>query len=232
MKKILILIFSIIHLFVYSQEKGTVKNKKIPQQVGKVNMKKKTFANLCKETKRYSAIKRNKLYPFNQSNRIELVSFEDMENYKDNYIYDTIYSNKEKNNISIPPFQLFQYSSKYRNAQTLIQKESFSLPPFKNVKVLSIASRDSLSHILFNIKYSGIIQMSSENKCYQPRNAIIFYDKEDKLLEYLEVCFSCEGKRMSWNAKNIDWCDTKYTNLVHFFRQSGIEFGTYPMLLP
>jgi hypothetical protein len=71
-----------------------------------------------------------------------------------------------------------------------------------------------------------VIYSNSETKCYQPRNAILFYDKDGDLLEYLEICFTCDGRRLSWEAKNIDWCGTKYKNLIQIFRQNGIEFGT------
>lgn len=229
MKKSFLVIFLFVCFVGYSQKetKNTVKIKS--SKAIKVDWAKETKAHGCKETKLYDVKQRNSFYPFTHAFKIALVSFEDIDNYRDNYVPDTTFLNNGKYNTSYPSFQLFKFSSKHRNSNYMYKVDDFALPPFKKIVILSSSSRDSLSNILFNSKYLGHIRMSPEVKCYQPRNAILFYDKEGNLLEYLEICFNCSGRRLSWNNSNIDWCDSKYEKLGQLFRQSGIKFGTYEM---
>ena len=222
--------FVIFLLFVYFGGYSQKKTKNIGEIKSSIDRTKEAKAHYCKEIKLFNKIQRNSLYPFKNSSKIELVAFEDIDNYRDNYITDTTFLENGKYNISNPSFQLFKFSSKHRDSNYINKTDDFELPPFRKIVQLSSASRDSLSNILFNFKYLGKIRISEELKCYQPRNAIFFYDKEGNLLEYLEICFSCSGNRLSWNNNNIDWCDSKYAKLIQLFRQSGIKFGTYEMM--
>lgn len=217
MKNTFLIILSFLSVVAYSQKASKAPYKKPHHKVRKSDYEKENLNHRCRETIQFSVSKRRKLYPFNQANKIELVAFEDIYNYKNNFDPDTTPS---------PRLQLLKYSSKYRNNSTIKSEQEFNLPPFVVIKTLGMASKDSLSHILFNIKYAGVIYSNSTTKCYQPRNAILFYDKDGGLLEYLEICFTCDGNRLSWKAKNIDWCDSKYKNLKQIFRQNGVEFGT------
>lgn len=43
-------------------------------------------------------------------------------------------------------------------------------------------------------------------KCYNPRHAILFYDKNDKIYGYMEMCFDCNGSESSENFKTFSGC--------------------------
>ncbi|HCQ12728.1 hypothetical protein [Flavobacterium sp.] len=43
-------------------------------------------------------------------------------------------------------------------------------------------------------------------KCYNPRHAILFYDKNDKIYGYIEMCFDCNGSESSENFKAFSGC--------------------------
>ncbi|MDZ7900695.1 MAG: hypothetical protein U5N85_22045 [Arcicella sp.] len=227
MKNVIIMIFLFISFNSFSQKKtkNIVRNNH-----NKTNWTKENIAHRCKEVKLFSVRMRNNMYPFKKATKIELVAFEDIDNYRDNYISDTTFFDNGDINNSYPPLQLFKFASKFRDKKHINKTDDFSLPPFKKRVVVSSDSRDSLSNILFNFKFLGKTRTDYDVKCYQPRNAILFYDAEGNLLEYLEICFSCTGRRLSWNNNNIDWCDSKYEKLGLLFRQSGIKFGTYEMM--
>ena len=86
---------------------------------------------------------------------------------------------------------------------------------------------DALTHILYNVTYRGEILTSEVLFCYNPRNAILFYDSDAHLLEFIELCFECLGERSSSETISIgDLCNQKYDLLKNFFLKAGIEIGT------
>jgi hypothetical protein len=46
--------------------------------------------------------------------------------------------------------------------------------------------KDSLFQALF---YNELV--TSHTSCYNPRNGILFYDEENKLIGFIEICFEC-----------------------------------------
>jgi hypothetical protein len=62
--------------------------------------------------------------------------------------------------------------------------------------------------------------------CYEPRNAILFLDKDKKVIAYIELCFDCsqylvrEGK-----IKIGEFCDEKFERIKDIFKRSGITYG-------
>ena len=99
------------------------------------------------------------------------------------------------------------------------------------VKTLEKEQLEELTNIFYNVSYKGDVLLEYETGCYNPRNAILFYDSSDHLLEFIELCFECDGNRLS-SDKIIpgDWCDQKYSLLKQFFLKSGIEIGTIKAL--
>ncbi|MOA33645.1 hypothetical protein D3C78_1549570 [compost metagenome] len=81
--------------------------------------------------------------------------------------------------------------------------------------------------ILYNIDYKETGFVVGTAGCYDPRNAILFFDKTEKLLAYIEVCFECRGYKNS--SDKIDfggfWGD-KYEILRQYFIALGVQFGT------
>jgi hypothetical protein len=96
----------------------------------------------------------------------------------------------------------------------------------KEVKVLSTAQVDSLTQILFNVGYKGYFFTEVDAKCYNPRNAIVFFDATGKLLAFIELCFECQKYRLSsQKIRTGDFCVEKYELLKDFFFKVGIEYG-------
>lgn len=64
------------------------------------------------------------------------------------------------------------------------------------------------------------------SKYYTPRNAILFFDENDELFGFLEICFQCNRFRKS--TKEIDLynsCGEKLYLLKEQFAKAGIKYG-------
>ena len=60
-----------------------------------------------------------------------------------------------------------------------------------------------------------------------PRNAILFYDNENKLIGFIEVCFECRNYRTTDKRITLgEECNQKFDMLKEFFVECGIKFGT------
>lgn len=97
----------------------------------------------------------------------------------------------------------------------------------KEEKTLNKEQLDGLTNIFYNVSYKGDVLLEHETGCYNPRNAILFYDSSNHLQEFIELCFECSGSRLSSDKIILgDWCDQKYSLLKQFFLKAGIEIGT------
>lgn len=66
--------------------------------------------------------------------------------------------------------------------------------------------------------------MGITSGCYMPNNAILFLDKDDNLLEFIEICFDCNEFRTSNEEITLgDKCMQKMNLLDDFFLKSGIN---------
>ncbi|MEJ1241080.1 hypothetical protein WBG78_23230 [Chryseolinea sp. T2] len=94
------------------------------------------------------------------------------------------------------------------------------------VKTLSKDEVRKLTSILYNVTYKGEIFIESGVGCYNPRNAILFYDSDGHLLEFIELCFECTGSRLSSEKISLgDLCNQKWVYLENFFLTAGIKIG-------
>lgn len=60
-----------------------------------------------------------------------------------------------------------------------------------------------------------------------PRNAILFYDNENNLIGFLEICFECNNYRSSNMDITIgELCKQKMQLMKEFFKDCGIKYGT------
>jgi hypothetical protein len=89
---------------------------------------------------------------------------------------------------------------------------------------------DSLSNLAFNYKEDeakGIFTKSVMG-CYTPRNSILFFDKNDKIILNIEMCFECrqiyfypEKPPKIFN----DFCREELPLLKDFFKQCNVHYG-------
>ncbi len=148
---------------------------------------------------------RSQHYPFNQAKAVKLISYKAF-SYLDTAVHD----------------QSHHY--------LLLYQGKLNLRETKQTVSLREAQIDSLAHLLYNFQYKGATFTYSEAKClFTARNAIIFYNSEDKPFAYMEICFSCEQFLVfpKW-FQTGEFCNQKFTLLAAFFRQVGISSGIGP----
>ncbi|TCD18331.1 hypothetical protein EZ456_21765 [Pedobacter psychrodurus] len=149
----------------------------------------------CVHRDKYSPTQRKLLYPFNQTALISLISFQDT---------------------------ISEFSS-----HLPVKKGILDSGMVKEEIKLSKTDIDKLTDLLFNYgyrskKYGVIIDRMA---CYDPHNAILFFNNERKVIAYIEICFDCLG--MKFSSKKINTgenCTEKFSMLKDFFTSKGIKF--------
>lgn len=159
----------------------------------------------CKKVEKYSADARLKLYPYNIASQVMLISFDDGGVGK----------------IQGEEFQKFldDNLNKVLDASLLSQ--------ITEKEILSKAETTELTNIIYNYTFTKPPTILSIANCYMPSNAILFLDKNNKLLGFIELCFLCNRYRES--SKKItmaDDCSQKIDMLKTFFLKKGIKYGT------
>jgi hypothetical protein len=107
------------------------------------------------------------------------------------------------------------------------ENDTICYSKLSEIRNLSIIEVDTLTDILYNIGFRGAILRESEMSCYEPRNAILFIDKNGRTFEYIEICFECEQTTLSSDKIILgDICNQKFGLIKKFFRKAGIMYGT------
>lgn len=77
---------------------------------------------------------------------------------------------------------------------------------------------------LFRILISSTQNTSwTSGDCYEPRNGILFFDKNGALLAYLEICFTCSSKK-TFNPFGIhSFSKDQYNHLEYIFNKKGLK---------
>ena len=101
---------------------------------------------------------------------------------------------------------------------------------FKETKKLDSQQEEKLIDILFNYTFNTDVYDDSIPQevmmCYNPRNAILFKDKHNYIVAYIEICFECLQYKKSTNINIGDFCHDKFGMLKTFFRKNKVMFGT------
>ncbi len=152
----------------------------------------------CQKTNILLVEERNKQYPFNKAKRIELISFSDTTSD-------------------------FAIALPVKNGRLEYSK-------ILDQKKLDTGQVNVLTDIWFNVGRTPIHNIkytySTGASCYEPRNGIIFIDAQDRVFEYVEICFGCQRNRYSSKRiKPWDDCEQKYEILRNYFAQQGVKFG-------
>lgn len=149
----------------------------------------------CMHSYKYSPAQRKLLYPFNRTEFVSLISFQDT---------------------------ISEFSSRLP-----VNKGILDSRMVKEEVKLSIADIEKLTDLFYNYgykskKYGVIIERMA---CYDPHNAILFFNEKQKVIAYIEICFDCLGMRFS--SKNINTgenCTEKFGMLKDLFTSKGIKF--------
>ncbi len=91
-------------------------------------------------------------------------------------------------------------------------------------KILTLTEISELSHILYNTCGKYYLKNRMGNKCFFPRNAILFYDENNQIFAYLDICFECSGIEFfpEGISESIDTCEFIYPELKNFFKNKGL----------
>jgi hypothetical protein len=89
---------------------------------------------------------------------------------------------------------------------------------------------DSLSHLLFNYlpkkrRQTGTFTIKG---CYNPRNCILFFDKKNKPIFNMEICFECGNMYYypSFQGLSFDNMDCRKIEVIKpFFKQCNVHYG-------
>jgi hypothetical protein len=97
------------------------------------------------------------------------------------------------------------------------------------IKILSEKQISELTNIIYNTNYRNHHQkpVVTSFNCYDPRNAILFYNEDGKIYDYLEICFECH--RISSLSDTITIgtdCNQKFDLMQNFLISAGIKYGT------
>ncbi|TDX11200.1 hypothetical protein [Flavobacterium sp. S87F.05.LMB.W.Kidney.N] len=205
-KKLLSLIF-LVSIIVSAQNKSKKNSLSEPKIL---NTKKENIANLSK---------RINSYPFNKSSQIKIISCNlslNNENLVASIITDTVNKKREVNITNLEYITPFELPRK--------NLDSLSLENVAQIKTLTIPQIEKLSDILYNTCSKLNISCSEITRgCYLPRNAILFFDENNKVFEYIEICFECKTKETFGKIENLDLSDNMYKQLEFFFNVIGIK---------
>jgi hypothetical protein len=141
------------------------------------------------------------IFPFSEADKIEVVAFG----------FDIEARVRIKNDV-------FQLMAVPRMGDTTSKKNrNITL---KDIKVLNEQEVKMLFSILFD--YQTPDGNSVAAGCYEPHHAILFY-KEDKAIDFLELCFHCRNYSNSEKDSFKGFCLETYNRLEGFVSATGIE---------
>ena len=96
------------------------------------------------------------------------------------------------------------------------------------IKELNYEQIGKLTNVIYNTtvrKPSNYVSPGFD--CYTPRNALIFYDRNGRIFDYLEICFECMRDESQSHKVTIGtYCNQKYDLLKGLFIKFGIKYGT------
>lgn len=159
----------------------------------------------CKKVQKYSEESRLKLFPYNIADQVMLISFDDsgVGKMQGEELQKFLDDNLDK---VLDASQLSRITEK---------------------QILSKVQTSELTNIIYNYTFTKPPTIMSFANCYMPSNAILFLDKNDKLLGFIELCFLCNRYRESSKKITIgDNCTQKTDMLKAFFLKNSIKYGT------
>lgn len=84
----------------------------------------------------------------------------------------------------------------------------------------------------FNLLYTLLYKkreletIISNKDCYNPRNGILFYNKDNKVFAFFEICFECQGNKSTKDIPKIDrLTDKEYNELKLLFKEYGVNIS-------
>ena len=173
----------------------------------------------CVRVNTFSIEQRNQKYPFNKAKRVVFVSF--IDNHRKllknkNRVYD-----KDEVIGYIEGKIMQEYFDSLK-----VDYTRYNADDFEEKVDLNDKQKNELTDLIFNFGTKKKNLTVGGAKCYTPRNAILFFDENNQLFEFLEICFQCNGFRKSTDKINLyDKCGEKLYLLKEQFAKAGIKYG-------
>jgi hypothetical protein len=212
MKKTLqiILLLNIFFFTVFAQDtKLTSKKKKAPK-TNTIDHWEKNYKiefSDCSFTNKYTPQQRLAMYHFSKATKVLAVY----------YKYRGI-DTDNTNGLNNFPRRGLYINNGILDTTTLIE-----------TKKLKTKQIDELTKLIFNTDYKNKwkLHMVDFGKCFEPRNALIFLDSDDKVIDYLEICFECKQNYSKSELFDIGiLCNQKYELFSNYFKSIGVSYGT------
>ncbi|MCM5530637.1 hypothetical protein [Parasegetibacter sp. NRK P23] len=159
---------------------------------------------------KYSLAERVGFYPFNIAFKVAIVSFD---------------KQVKKIDSSDWRFGKSSYKDYKGDVEYGLQflNDTICLSKLTQIKILDTNQVDSLTDILYNTCYRWTITETTKAMCYLPHNAVLFFDKNEKVIDYIEICFDCYQFKYSNNRiERFDQCDFAVWDLRKYFRKLGL----------
>jgi len=156
----------------------------------------------CTKTENFTESQRLSNFPFSEASQIKLISFES--------------KNGEPTGNEL---------MKYLDAVKL-QTDAFNPAFYTEVATLNSIQINRLTDIIYNYSYKKMPYALGDGKCYEPRNAILFLNRNNIIISYIEICFGCNHFRSSSTALSLGKdCTEKYEMIKAIFKECNIEYG-------
>ena len=116
------------------------------------------------------------------------------------------------------------YFMDYRPVESNYKIENGKLPfDDKILKDRIILTRPQEERLFEILNTKTFIKDNTVADCYNPEHRITFYDQDNNVIAFLEVCLQCVGSRISPDFKVVDLHKGKMKELKEYFKSIGVK---------
>lgn len=95
-----------------------------------------------------------------------------------------------------------------------------------NIKDHVIIEDEDLDE-LFDILYKQSCSDDLVGNCFTPNHAVVYYDHNNKVMGYTEICFDCITSVSSQNIPTLKLCNSKMNQLMDFMKKHNVTYFDY-----
>lgn len=164
------------------------------------NTKLYDYSKSCKETSNISLSKRIENYPFNISKKIIFISY-------------------KQNKSGVEGTELSDYLKNLK-----LNQLKFNIKDVNQAYFLNKNNIDELTNLFYNIGSTDTRQATMNYGCFTYKNAILFLDENDYLIEYIKFSFECNKIETSnENVTTGKKCTYKLFVIEDLFKKYNIN---------
>jgi|SRR5690554_358193 len=179
----------------------------------------------CFKVNDFSVEERNQNYPYNKASRIIFVSFKsDYKKLTEEEQTGVIEKEEFDDDITIYVMD----GAVMKKYFDILAKDFSRYNPkdFEESVNLKELQKKELTDLIFNYGNNSEDAIVWYAACYMPRNAILYFNEDGELFEFIEICFECNRYRTSNDNINLDYnCGEKLNLLQNLFAKVGIKYG-------